>query len=211
MTMNFKITIYIVLFTVLFSACSKKKITTEDNSKAVELPDGSIVFLSQYSELEYIEAFNQRRVAISGECYFSVEPSDKSFTVEGHLGEVEVLGTEFSMKSYSEEMEVQVAEGTVEFKVGNQSENISSGRMASFKEGDDAIETGKASMNFNKWMAKLRIELKRLNKDMDDEVMRLEDKLLEKAKEFEKEAGKVEKKLNEAGKQIEKSLKKITD
>ncbi|WP_340152364.1 FecR domain-containing protein [uncultured Marivirga sp.] len=209
--MNFKYTFYIFLFSVLFSACSKKKITTNENSEAVELPDGSIVFLSQYSELEYLEAFNQRRVAISGECYFSIESSNKSFIVEGHLGEVEVLGTEFSMKSNTEQLEVQVAEGTVAFKVEGQSENISSGRMASFENGDDSIETGKASINFNRWMAKLRIELKRLDKDLDNEVMRLEDKLLEKAKEIEKEAGKVERKLNEAGKQIEKSIKDIAN
>ncbi|MGJ3234849.1 FecR domain-containing protein [Marivirga sp.] len=209
--MKFRFTFYIFLFAVLFSACSKKKIITEDNSEAVELPDGSIVFLSQYSELEYLEAFNQRKVAISGECYFSVEPSDQSFTVEGYLGEVEVLGTDFSMKSNSEEIEVQVAEGSVEFKASNQSEKISSGKMASYKEGDESIRTGNASMNFKKWMAKLRIELKRLDKDMNDEVMRLEEKLLEKAKEFENEANKVGKKLDEAGKQIEKSLKEITN
>jgi ferric-dicitrate binding protein FerR (iron transport regulator) len=209
--MNFKYTFYILIFAVLFTACSKKRITTDDNYEAVELPDGSIVFLNRYSQLEYIEAFNQRRVAISGECYFSVEPSDKSFTVTGKLGEVEVLGTDFSVKSDSENMAVEVESGSVKFTVGDKSKKITTGELASYEQGADSIETGNASMSFKKWMARLRIELKRLNKDVDNEVMRLEDKLLEKAKEIEKEAGKVGKELDKVGKQIGKSIEKITD
>jgi hypothetical protein len=209
--MNLKYGFYFLLSFLLVTACSQKKIITENDYEVVELPDGSIVFLSQYSELEYVEAFNQRRVAVSGECYFSVKKSEQSFTVEGHLGQVEVLGTEFIVNSDAENMEVEVADGTVEFKVGDKAEKVSSGRMASFHNGDASIKTGKASVTFDKWMAKLRIELKRLDKDMEKEAVRLEEKLKEKAKEFETEAGKVEKELNKVGKQIEKSLKKITD
>lgn len=209
--MIFKYTFYLFLFSFLFTACSKKKIITENDYELVELPDGSIVFLSQYSELEYIEAFNQRKVAISGECYFSVEKSDQSFTVEGHLGEVEVLGTAFIVNSDAENMEVEVAEGTVEFRVDDKVKKVSAGKMASFHKGDASIETGKASVNFQKWMAKLRVKLKRLDRDMDKEVMRVEEKLMEKAREFEKEAGKVGKKLDKVGEQIQESVDEITN
>lgn len=209
--MKFKYVFSLLILSVLITACSKEKITTQDNYEVVELPDGSIVFLNHYSELEYIEAFDQRRVAISGECYFSVEPSDKSFTVRGKLGEVEVLGTEFSVKSNNEDMEVEVEEGKVKFSVEDMSKEISGGLRASYQKGENAIETGKASNDFKKWMAKLRIEFKRLDKKLNDEAKGIEEELNKKAKEIEKEAGKIGKELEEVGDQIGKSIKEITD
>lgn len=201
----------LIIFSVLTTACTKEKITTQDNYEVVDLPDGSIVYLNQYSELEYIEAFNQRKVAISGECYFSVEPSDKSFTVTGKLGEIEVLGTEFSVKSDDEHMEVEVEKGSIQFTAGEQSKNISSGEMASHEKGGDSIETGEATMSFKKWMTKLHIELKRLDKEVNDKTKGLNEKLNKKAEEIEKEAGKIGKEIDEVGDQIGKSIKKIID
>lgn len=210
-TMKFKCIFSLLIFSVLITACSKEKITTQDNYEVVELPDGSIVFLNHYTELEYIEAFNQRRVAISGECYFSVEPSDKSFTVTGELGEVEVLGTEFSVKSNNEDMEVEVQEGSVKFSVEDMSKEISKGLRASYQKGENAIETGKASNDFKKWMAKLRIEFKRLDKKLNDEAKGIEEELNKKVKEIEKEADKIGEELEDVGNQIGKSIKKFTD
>lgn len=209
--MKFKYIFSLLFFSILITACSKEKISTEDNYEVVELPDGSIVFLNHYSKLEYLEAFNQRKVAISGECYFSVEPSDKSFTVRGELGEVEVLGTEFSVKSNNEDMEVEVEKGSVQFSIEEESKNISTGEMASYKKGENVIETGKASNDFKKWMVKLRIEFKRLDKKLNDEAKGIEKELNKKAKEIEKEADKIGEELNDVGDQIGKSFKKITD
>lgn len=209
--MKIKYLFSLLIFSILTSACTKEKISTQDNYEVVDLPDGSIVYLNQYSELEYIEAFNQRRVAISGECYFSVKPSDKSFTVTGELGEVEVLGTEFSVKSSNEGMEVEVEEGSVKFSVENMSQEISKGLSASYQKGKNTIETGKATNDFKKWMAKLRIELKRFDKDINEEAKGIEEKLNKKAKEIEKEADKIGKELEDVGDQIGKSIKKLTD
>ncbi|WKK75352.2 FecR domain-containing protein [Marivirga salinae] len=209
--MKFNYLFSLLIFSVLISACSKERVITQDNYEVVDLPDGSIVFLNHYSELEYIEAFNQRRVAISGECYFSVEASDKSFTVTGELGEVEVLGTEFSVKSDIEDMKVEVESGSVQFTVEDHSEKLSKGEMASYQKGDNSIKTGKASNGFKKWMAKLRIEFKRLDKKLNDEAKGIEEELNEKAKEIEKEANKIGKELEDVGDQIGKSIKKITD
>jgi len=209
--MEFKYIIYLLILSSVITSCSKKEITTQDNYEVVDLPDGSIVFLNQYSSLEYIEAFDQRRVAISGECYFSVEASDKSFTVTGEVGEVEVLGTEFSVSSNEESMEVEVEEGSVNFKAGENSKDISTGQMASFQKGDNSIKTGNSSNSFKKWMAKLRIEFKRLDKELNEEAKSIEEKLNKKAKEIEKEADKIGKELDEAGEQIGKSIKKIMD
>ncbi|SMG27028.1 FecR family protein [Marivirga sericea] len=209
--MKYKSLFSLLILAVFLAACSKEKITTQDNYEVVGLPDGSIVFLNQYSELEYIEAFDQRRVAISGECYFSIEPSDKSFTVTGEVGEVEVLGTEFSVSSNSESMEVEVEEGSVHFTAEENSIDISTGQMASFQKGDNSIKTGKSSNSFKKWMAKLRIEFKRLDKELNEEAKSIEEELNKKAKEIEKEADKIGKELEEAGEQIGKSIKKIMD
>jgi ferric-dicitrate binding protein FerR (iron transport regulator) len=209
MKIKFKYLFSLVI--VVATACTKEKISTQDNYEVVDLPDGSIVFLNHYSELEYIEAFDQRRVAISGECYFSVEPSDKSFTVTGKVGEVEVLGTEFSVSSKEESMEIEVEEGSVNFTAGENSKDISTGQMASFQKGDNSIKTGKSTNSFKKWMAKLRIEFKRLDKDLNEEAKSIEEQLNKTAKEIEKEAEKIGKELDEVGNQIEKSIEKITD
>lgn len=209
--MKLKYLCHLILLSVLATSCSKEKISTKDNYEVVDLPDGSIVILNHYSELEYLEAFNDRKIAISGEAYFSVEPSDKSFTVVGHLGEVEVLGTAFSVKSNVEDMQVEVEKGEVEFKVDGQSKNVSSGQLASYQKGSDSIKTGKATVSFKKWMAKLRVELKRFDKDLNKELSGIEKKLNNKAKEIEKEAGKIGKELDKVGKQIGKSIEKVAD
>ncbi|WKK81633.1 FecR family protein [Marivirga arenosa] len=209
--MNIKYLFPFLIFTILVSACSKQTIITEDEYKAVDLPDGSIVFLNQNSELEYVESFNERKVAIKGECYFSIVESDKPFTVQGELGIVEVLGTEFNLKSDSENMEVEVEEGEVSLSVEGKSEKVARGQMASYDKGNKSIKTGKAPMSFKKWMSKMTIELKKFDQKFNKEIKELEKIVKDKSKEADKEAKKVGKELEDVGKQIGKSLKKITN
>jgi ferric-dicitrate binding protein FerR (iron transport regulator) len=89
------------------------------------LPDGSKVWLNAASSIRYPIAFtgNERRVAIKGEAYFEVaKDPHKPFKVviapspsgEGR-GEVEVLGTHFTINAYDDEaaMRVTLLEGKV--------------------------------------------------------------------------------------------------
>ncbi len=80
---------------------------------AVELPDGSKVWLNALSSLKFAATFsgNERLVQLSGEAYFEVaKNAAKPFIVEvGTAGtqgyqRVEVLGTHFNIKAYPDEV-----------------------------------------------------------------------------------------------------------
>ena len=84
------------------------------------LPDSTVVTLNHNSSLEFPVAFNgdERRVKLNGEGYFDVARDEgKPFIVETGKGiEIKVLGTEFSLQSFSSDDIVQVAliSGSVE-------------------------------------------------------------------------------------------------
>ncbi len=77
----------------------------------VKLPDGTEVWLNSESRLKYPVAFAEgksREVElVYGEAYFDVAPSTDhkgaTFKVRMQAQEVEVLGTEFNIKAYSDE------------------------------------------------------------------------------------------------------------
>lgn len=72
----------------------------------VVLPDGTVVWLNSESRLRFPSAFvgKERKVEVSGELYFQVmKDSLLPFRVEIEgLYEVEVLGTEFNVRAYSD-------------------------------------------------------------------------------------------------------------
>lgn len=73
------------------------------------LPDGTKVWLNSDSELKYSIPFsgNERRVSLTGEAYFDVTPDkSKPFIVETEKQDVIVLGTEFNVSAYSEDLNI---------------------------------------------------------------------------------------------------------
>ncbi len=73
------------------------------------LPDGTKVWLNSDTELAYTVPFvgNERRVQLHGEAYFDVTHNiEKPFIVETDRHSIEVLGTEFNISSYSEDMNI---------------------------------------------------------------------------------------------------------
>lgn len=71
----------------------------------LELADGTHVWLNALSELSYPVTFNasKREVRLKGEAFFDVaKDRNKKFIVHAGPCEVEVLGTEFNVESYSE-------------------------------------------------------------------------------------------------------------
>ena len=84
----------------------------------VILADGSEVWLNAESRIEFPANFqgNERRVQLQGEAYFKVARNEKSpFIVSTDQMEVRVLGTEFNLKSYSNEAaHVTLVKGSVE-------------------------------------------------------------------------------------------------
>ncbi|WP_192350289.1 FecR family protein [Algoriphagus sp. Y33] len=88
------------------------------NVSAFLLPDGSKVWLSTGSKLEYAEDFPaNRRVNLSGEAFFEVIRNPKSpFMIMTGDVATEVLGTSFNLKSYNQSsVELSVYSGRVKF------------------------------------------------------------------------------------------------
>lgn len=69
------------------------------------LPDSSKVWLNSHSHLTYATDFGQknRKVSLSGEGYFKVKHGSVPFIVSTKNNDIEVLGTEFNVKSYEDQ------------------------------------------------------------------------------------------------------------
>ncbi|GAA3605052.1 FecR domain-containing protein [Flavivirga amylovorans] len=104
------------------------------------LSDGTQVWLNSESQLKYPVAFNKgetRQVElVYGEAYFDVSPSTNhngaDFKVYHKDQEVQVLGTEFNIKAYKDEVNVYttLVEGKVAVSYLDQSQNLNPGQQA---------------------------------------------------------------------------------
>lgn len=87
-------------------------------SKMVNLPDSSRLWLNAGTKLIYPKKFNNsiRQVYLAGEAYVEVKKDkNRPFVLSAGEVSVEVLGTKFNVKSYSEDPEIAVSlmEGAV--------------------------------------------------------------------------------------------------
>jgi len=94
---------------------------------AIVLPDGSKVWLNSGSKLKFNSDFRNtgRSVILDGEAFFSVA-KDKShpFRVKASEIEVEVLGTLFNVKAYSEENSISTTLVEGSLRINDQSQSI---------------------------------------------------------------------------------------
>lgn len=97
------------------------------------LEDGSIVYLSEHTSLQYPEHFqaNKREVILQGDAFFDISKNpEKPFFIETESVRVEVLGTAFSIKSkdYSPfSLSVRSGEVKVTLKKNNQTVHVRAG------------------------------------------------------------------------------------
>ncbi len=94
---------------------------------AIVLPDGSGVFLNSGSKLTFSADFKNgsRRVSLDGEAYFSVRKDPQNpFRVKTRALDVEVLGTEFNLKAYSEEQTITTTLVTGSLKIVENNKSI---------------------------------------------------------------------------------------
>lgn len=87
----------------------------------VTLPDGTSVWMNAGSRIVYPQKFvsGKRQVFFSGEAHFNVaKDKRKEFEIQTGDAVVTVLGTEFNLKSYNDENELELAllEGKVRFE-----------------------------------------------------------------------------------------------
>jgi len=105
-----------------FQCSSVQYVSIESGNKIKEhkLADGSIVWLNKNSKLEFPEKFanDKRIVKMTGEAYFIVAHNkQKPFIVETENTTIEVLGTEFNLKSFDNEQDIELvlSKGKVRF------------------------------------------------------------------------------------------------
>ena len=119
-------------------------ITTPYGAKTnITLPDGSLVWLNSGSTLSYPTKFSKSRpVKLVGEAYFEVEKNNKPFIVSTNYGDVEVKGTSFNVKAYTDDnsFETTLEEGIVAFKVKNSENEVT------LKPGEQVVKTTKGFM-----------------------------------------------------------------
>lgn len=90
-----------------------------DATKVV-LNDGSILDFSSF------EAGGQRLVELTGEGYFKVTSGDR-FVVQTVNGSIEVLGTQFNVRAWGEDIIVECYEGLVALNRGSVREEVAAG------------------------------------------------------------------------------------
>ena len=81
----------------------------------VVLPDGSQVMMNADSKIKYPKFYSVvgRKINMDGEAYFKVKPGGKFTVTDSQNRTVEVLGTEFNVKSRDKNFQVVCFEGTV--------------------------------------------------------------------------------------------------
>ena len=88
--------------------------------KHITLPDNTTVWLNAGSTIIYPEEFigRFRQIFFTGEGHFSVAKNkEKPFIIKSNESSIEVLGTQFNLKSYSNDNRIEVAllDGSVAF------------------------------------------------------------------------------------------------
>lgn len=187
----------------LASCGSEVKIETADSYESIDLPDGSFVLLNKNSSIGYEKSFDERKVTLNGEAFFSVEKGTNPFVVVTEHGDVQVLGTEFNVKSDKENLEVEVEEGHVQMKANNQRTSIKRNERGAYNKSRNAVKRGTAEFKFKIWINDLKQDFKKAGKEVKKAGKEVSKEVKEETKEIRKEA-------KEAGKEVGKETKKVT-
>lgn len=98
---------------------AQQEVKTPNGSRTkIQLPDGSDVWLNAGSELKYNKDFEKgnREVYLSGEAFFDVVRNPKKpFVIHTSSMDVKVLGTQFNVKAYEDDLttETSLIKGSV--------------------------------------------------------------------------------------------------
>ncbi len=102
---------------------------TENNTRVVNLADGSIITLNENSSVTVGDLTGkQRNLTLTGEAYLEVEPGNP-FQVMTPTGTITVLGTSFNVNAQDNETVVYVNSGKVKLEHNNQSILLATGDL----------------------------------------------------------------------------------
>lgn len=113
--------ILVVGFTYVYTSAGETFETGYGDQQTVTLPDGSEAILNAKSSVTFNKNSweKNRTVSLTGEAFFKVQKGEK-FTVTTNTGTVEVLGTQFNVRTANELFEVKCTEGKVKVDASNQ-------------------------------------------------------------------------------------------
>ena len=119
-------------------------VTPKGGQYQVLLADGSRVWLNAESSLYFPTEFvgKARKVVLTGEAYFEVAKNkNRPFIVSMGDMEIEVLGTQFNVKAYSDENNIftTLVEGAVRINSGSSPVLLTPGERADFNRKDGEI------------------------------------------------------------------------
>lgn len=130
------------LWSVFFYSPYEDYQTAYGEFQKVELSDGSIVNLNAHSSLRFRKDWKKtgiREIWLEGEAYFDVSSKSEtgaSFIVHTDDLDVEVVGTQFNVKSRTDQTVVVLEEGSVRLNVKNERTdttlNMTPGQKASY-------------------------------------------------------------------------------
>lgn len=116
------------------------------------LSDGSTVYLNAESELAYPAHFTgqERRVRLKGEAYFEVQKdATKPFIVDVDPLRVQVMGTEFGVRAYSDEecIKTTLKQGKVSVESEERSVILTPDLQATFNRSDGRLDAKEVNVN----------------------------------------------------------------
>lgn len=97
-------------------------LVTAENPKEVTLPDGSQVFLNHQTRMRVAYETAVRHIYLDeGSVYFKVKSNPyRPFIIQADGRQIEVVGTQFEVSNQQHQVAVQVSQGVVSFKTGEQ-------------------------------------------------------------------------------------------
>lgn len=113
----------------------------------VVLSDGTKVWVNSMSKLHFPNQFalNERKVTLEGEAYFEVQhEANRPFIVQSGDSKVKVLGTEFNVNNYGENVETTLKEGKIE--VSNKKDKVVLSPGEQSKSNENGIKTAKVDV-----------------------------------------------------------------
>lgn len=112
------------------------------------LSDGTKIKLNQNSSLTYYSSYDRdnRTVSLNGEAFFDVHRNkDLPFVVKTGNGDIEVLGTSFSINNASRnKLAVYLKEGRVRYKNRDKEEYMTPGQYLTYDLGRDVLQVTQA-------------------------------------------------------------------
>lgn len=122
-----------------------KEIThyAETAKEEVQLPDGSVIYLSNGASVKYASSFGKdnRDLELKGKAFFDVERNENlQFNISMEEHTVSVLGTAFNLDFDGEEVVLEVSEGKVRFESDEKTATIVANEAIRFDESDKNIQ-----------------------------------------------------------------------